>query len=255
MAYHSSASFRPGVAGQFGSSHPHLISHISLQDKSESLSKPMYEDMKNIQYWITAINSDEKPDIDSKVPSSPDGIFAHPFNSFRHHGPCDLQDDEYGSCDDLDDLMTFDISHWLAHHMKSLSDSSADTAASSIVPDSEAAAAQYINIAWDSPWYRLPGTSSPISSSPLPDSYSCACSPDVRQAMAQQELLLDFFHEELRRIIPSAHNYNSAWLEDVDPDLVLSPVQSYEELCWQSAVSDPHMIYKPHPDVPVGLGD
>lgn len=221
---------------------------MSLRDKSESRPKPMYEDMKNIQYWITAVNS---PDIDSKVPSSPDGIFAHPFNSFGHHGPCDLQDDEYGSCDGLDGLMTFDISPWLAHHMKSLSDSSDDTAASSTVSDSEAAA-QYIDIAWDSPWYRLPGTSIPISSSPLPDSYSCACSPDVRQAMAQQELLLDFFHEELRRIIPGAHDYDSAWLEDVDPDLVLSPVQSYEELCWQSAVSDTHRL---HPDVPVGLGN
>lgn len=257
MAFHSSASLRPGVAGQFGSSHPHLISHTSLRDKSlefeESRSKPMYEDMKNIQYWITSVNSGEKPDIASKVPSSPDGIFAHPFNFFGHH-PCDLQDDEYGSCDGLDSLMTFDISPWLAHHMTSLSDSSDDTAASSAVTDSEDAA-QYINIAWDSPWYRLPGTSSPVSSSPLHDSYSCACSPDVRQAMAQQELLLDFFHEELRRIIPGAHDYNSAWLEDVDPDLVLSPVQSYEELCWQSAVSDIHMIHKPCPDVPVGLGD
>lgn len=251
MPSHSSPSFRPGVAGQFDSSHPHLISHISLQDRSESLSKPMYEDMKNIQYWITAVNSGEKPDIDSKVPSSPDGIFAHPFNSCGDCGPCDLQDDEYGSCDGLDGLMTFDISPWLAHHMKSLSDSSDDTTASFTVPDDEAAA-QYINIAWDSPWYRLPGSSSPISSSPLPDSYSCACSPDVRQAMAQQELLLDFFHEELRRIIPGTHDYNSAWLEDVDPDLVLSPVQSYEELCWQSAVFDTHNL---RPDVPVGLGD
>ncbi|KAG1882398.1 hypothetical protein F4604DRAFT_1953432 [Suillus subluteus] len=249
MAYHSSASLRTGVAGQFDSSYPHFISHISLRDKSESRSKPMYEDMKNIQFWITAVNLGEKPDIDSKVPSSPDGIFAHPFSSFGD--PCDLQDDEYGSCDGLDGLMTFDISPWLANHMKSLSDSSDDTATNSTVPDSEATA-QYINIAWDSPWYRLPGTSSPISSSPLPDSYSCACSPDVRQAMAQQELLLDFFHEELRRIIPSTHDYNSAWLEDVDPDLVLSPVQSYEELCWQSAVFDTH---KCHPDVPVGLGD
>lgn len=249
MTYHSSASFRPGVAGQFDSSHPHLISHISLRDKSESRSKPMYEDMKNIQYWITAVDSG---DIDSKVPSSPDGIFAHPFNSFGHQRPCDLQDDEYGSCDGLDDLMTFDISPWLAHHMRSLSDSSDGTATtSSTVPDSEAAA-QYIDIAWDSPWYRSPGTSSPISSSPLPDSYSCACSPDVRQAMAQQELLLDFFHEELRRIIPDAYDYNTAWLEDIDADLVLSPVQSYEELCWQSAVFDCH---KPRPDVPVGLGD
>ncbi|KAG1738255.1 hypothetical protein EDB19DRAFT_1714883 [Suillus lakei] len=230
MAFHSSASLRPG----------------SLEFE-ESRSKPMYEDMKNIQYWITSVNSGEKPDIASKVPSSPDGIFAHPFNFFGHH-PCDLQDDEYGSCDGLD-------SPWLAHHMTSLSDSSDDTAASSAVTDSEDAA-QYINIAWDSPWYRLPGTtSSPVSSSPLHDSYSCACSPDVRQAMAQQELLLDFFHEELRRIIPGAHDYNSAWLEDVDPDLVLSPVQSYEELCWQSAVSDIHMIHKPCPDVPVGLGD
>lgn len=252
MAYHSSASFRTGVAGQFDSSYPHLISHISLRDQSEPRSKLMYEDMKNIQYWITAVNLGEKPDIGYKVPSSPDGIFAHPFSSFGDHGPCDLQDDEYGSCDGLDDLMTFDISPWLAHHMKSLSDSSDDTAGSSTVPDSEAAA-QYINIAWDSPWYRLPGTSSPISSSPLLDSYSCACSPDVRQAMAQQELLLDVFHEELRRIIPGTHDYNTAWLDDVDPDLVLSPVQSYEELCWQSAAKfDTH---KPRPDVPVGLGD
>ncbi|KAG2050909.1 hypothetical protein BDR06DRAFT_623802 [Suillus hirtellus] len=250
MAYHSSASFRPGVAGQFDSYHPHFMSQISPQDESGSRSKPIYEDVKNIQYWITGVKSDEKPNIDSKVPSSPDGIYVHPFNFIGHEGPCDLQDDEYGSCDDLDGLVTFDISPWLAHHMKSLSGGSDDTAASSTVPDSEAAA-QYINIAWDSPWYRLPGTDSPISSSPLPDSYSCACSPDVRQAIAQQELLLDFFHDELRRIIPSAYNYSTAWLEDIDPDLVLSPVRSYEELCWQSAISD----HKSRPDVPVGLGD
>ncbi|KAG2351398.1 hypothetical protein BDR07DRAFT_1501560 [Suillus spraguei] len=136
--------------------------------------------------------------------------------------------------------------------MESLSDSrSDDTATSPTVPESEAAA-QYIDIAWESPWYRSPGTNSPLSSSPLADSYSCACSPDVRQTMAQQELLLDFFHEELRRIIPDNHDYNSTWLEGVDPDLVLSPVQSYEELCWQSAVSDTY-IRRPH--VPVGLGD
>lgn len=212
----------------------------------------MYGDIKNIQYWITAVNLDGKPDIYPKVPSSPDGFFAHPFNSSGHRGPYDTQDDEYESCDGLDGLMTFDISPWLAHHMKSPSDSSDDTAASSAVPDSEAAA-QYIDIAWDSPWYRLPGSTSPVSS-PLHDSYSCACSPDVRQAMAQQELLLDVFHEELRRIIPSAHDYNSAWLEDVDPDLVLSPVQSYEELCWRSVVPDTH-IHRPRPDVPIGLGD
>ncbi|KAG2362422.1 hypothetical protein BDR07DRAFT_1376501 [Suillus spraguei] len=129
----------------------------------------MYEDMKSIQYWITAVNSDDRPNIDSKVPSSPDGIFAHPFNSFGHNAPCDLQDD-YESCDGLE-----------AHHMEYLSDScSDDTAASSTVPE------------------------------------------NVWQAMAQQELLLDFFHEELRRIIPGTHNYNSSWLEGVDPDLVLS---------------------------------
>ncbi|KAG2067894.1 hypothetical protein BDR04DRAFT_1104276 [Suillus decipiens] len=252
MTYHSTASFPPRVAGQFEPSHPDLISHISLREQSESRSKPMYEDMKSIQYWITTVNSDEKPDIDSKVPSSPDGIFAHPFSSFSHNGPCDIQDDEYGSCDDLDGQMTFDISPWLAHHMESLSDSrSDDTAASSTVPESEAAA-QYIDIAWDSPWYRSPGTSSPISSSPLPDSYSCACSSDVRQAMAQQELLLDCFYEELHRIIPETHDYDFTWLEGVDPDLLLSPVQSYQEVCWQSVVPD---TYKPRPDVPIGLGD
>ncbi|KAG2158591.1 uncharacterized protein EDB93DRAFT_1245821 [Suillus bovinus] len=249
MAYHPS-SFRSGVAGQLDSSHPHLISQIPLRDKSGLRSKPMYEDMKNIQYWMTGVKSEEKPNIDSKVPSSPDGIYAHPFNFISHRGPCDLQDDDYESSDDHDGLMTFDISPWLAHHMRSLSDSSDDTATSTTVPDNEATT-QHININWDSPWYRPPETSSPIPSSPLSDSYSCACSQDVRQAMAQQELLLDFFHEELRRIIPSAYNYNSTWLEDVDADLVLSPVRSYEELCWQSAVSD----HKPRPGVPVELWD
>jgi len=204
---------------------------------------------------------DEKPDIDSKVPSSPDGIFAHPFNSCDLHNLHDLQDEEddkYGSCDGLDGLlMTSDTRAWLAHRIPSLSDSD-DSPATSTVSDSDPMA-QYIDVAWDSPWYRPPQSSSQISSSPLHDSYSCACSSDVRQAMAQQELLLVLFHEELRRIIPIDHDYNSAWLEDVDLDLVLSPVQSYEELCWQSAVSETHMTvqrqHRPLPDVPVGFGD
>ncbi|KAG1726878.1 uncharacterized protein EDB91DRAFT_1263398 [Suillus paluster] len=259
MAYRSSASFRPEVAGQSGSSHPRLISHIPLQDEileiEESRSRPIYEDMKNIQYWIKTVNSNEMPDINCNVPSSPNGIFTHPFNSFSLYDHCDMQDEgdgEYGSCDGLGGLVTFDISAWLAHDMPSLSDSSDDTTAASAISD---AAPQYIDIAWDSPWYRLPGSCSPITSSPPHDSYSCACSPDVRQAMEQQELLLDLFHDELRRIIPSSHGYNSAWLEDVDPDLVLSPVQSYEELCWQSAVSEIHVTRKPFPDVPVGPWD
>lgn len=149
-------------------------------------------------------------------------------------------------------------SAWVAHHMPYLSDSGSDSTATSAVSDGDTAA-QTIDIAWDSPWYRLPQAGSPISSSPLYESYSCACSPDVRQAMAQQDLLLDLFHEELRRIIPIGHDYDSGWLEDVDPDLVLSPVESYEELCWQSAVSEAHTTIerqrRPLPDVPVGCGD
>ncbi|KAG0700200.1 hypothetical protein DFH29DRAFT_933127 [Suillus ampliporus] len=247
MAHRSSARFRPDVAGQFGSSRSHFMSHISLRDETleieESRPRPMYEDTKNIQYWIIGVNSNEKPDVDCKVPSSPDGTFTHPFNSDLHD-PSDLEDEEggeYGSCDGLGGLMTFDINAWLAHDMSSLSDSSEDTAATSAISD---AAAQYIDIAWDSPWYRVPGPSSPTSSSLLHDSNSCACSPDVRQAMAQQEFLLDLFHEELRRIIPSGHDYNSAWLEDLDPDLVLSPVQSYEELCWRTTVSETHVTHE-----------
>jgi len=221
----------------------------------------MYEDTKNVRYWITAVNSGEKLDIDPKVPSSPD---VHPFNSCGLHVPYyDIlreeghDDNEY--CDDLGGLsMTLDASVWLAHHMPSLSDSGSESTATSAISDSDAMA-QFIDIAWDSPWYRPPRNSSPISSSPLHDSHSSACSPDLRQAIAQQELLLDFFHEELRRIIPSDHEYDSTWLEDVDPDLVISPVQSYEELCWQSAVLEAQTTIirpnKPLPDVPVGFGD
>lgn len=192
-----------------------------------------------------------------KVPSSPD---VHPSISYRLHVTPDVWEQGDDKSEYRDGLSTTsDASAWLTHRMPSLSDCGSDSTATSAVCDSDAMA-QFIDIAWDSPWYRLPQPNSPISSSPLHDSYSCACSPDVRQAMAQQDLLLDLFHEELRRIIPSDHSYDCDWLEDVDPDLVLSPVQSYEELCWQAATSDTHMTIqrrqpRPLPDVPVGCGD
>ncbi|OAX34464.1 hypothetical protein K503DRAFT_785744 [Rhizopogon vinicolor AM-OR11-026] len=219
----------------------------------------MYEDTKNVRYWITAVNSGEKLDVDCTVPSSSD---VHPFISCSLHIPYDMgeeRDDGSEYCDGLGGLsMTLDASDWLAHHMPSLSDSGSDSTATSAISDSDSKA-QIIDIAWDSPWYRPPQVNSPMSFSPLHDSHSCACSPDVRQAMAQQDLLLDLFHEELRRIIPNGDDYDSAWLDDVDPDLVLSPVESYEELCWRSSVSERHMTIERQrrslPDVPVGYGD
>ena len=200
----------------------------------------------------------EKLEIDPTVPS-PSGVYPH--NSCDSHSPYDMRDEGEGGydeyCDGLGGLsVTSDASAWVAHRMPYLSDSGSDSTATSAVSDGDSAA-QTIDIAWDSPWYRPPQAGSPISSSPLHESYSCACSPDVRQAMAQQDLLLDLFHEELRRIIPIGHDYDSGWLEDVDPDLVLSPVESYEELCWQSAVSEAPMTIerRRRPDVPVGCGD
>lgn len=163
-------------------------------------------------------------------------------------------DDEHDCCGGLS--VTFDA---LTPHMLSPEPSESNSTATSVASNDDPMA-QFIHIAWDSPWFCLPRTSNPISSSPPHGSHAFACSSDVRQAMAHQELLLDLFHEELRRIIPSDNDYDCAWVEDIDPDLVLSPVQSYEELCWRAATYELPMTIlrqnKPDlPDVPVGCED
>lgn len=122
--------------------------------------------------------------------------------------------------------------------------------------------AQYIAIPSDSPWYHPPSPSpGPVTAHEITTAaYALSCSSDVRQAIAQQELLLAIFHEELRRIVPRADGtaYDSVWLEDVDADLVLSPLDTYADLCWESTVCEkaPSLwLGRPMPDVPIGFDD
>ena len=177
-----------------------------------------------LQSDLSPPHQGEKPEIDSEIPSSLDVALSKPFGV---QDPRDLQDvlhDKYESFGSAGSLSTIDdVCHWLAHHMPSAYDSSDSTG--TVTSDGDA-----ITTSIDVTWHKLPPTRDPPSS-PLRDCCSCACSQDVRRAMAQQGVLLSVFHEELRRIIPNDQDYNSTWLEEVDSALVLAPLQGDEDIC------------------------
>lgn len=177
---------------------------------------------------------------------------THPFRT--PHSPFS---DEFAS--DSDISFCFAASAWAPEVFASsyYGDSDESLSDSSLSDD-----AQYITIPFDSPWYRRPSPSpGPVSAHEFSAlEFAHSCSSDVRQAIAQQELLLAIFHEELRRIVPRADGvaYGSEWLEDVDADLVLAPLETYADLCWESAVcgmSSALWSERPMADVPIGFDD
>lgn len=179
---------------------------------------------------------------------------THPFRSFR---PRSLFSDE----SELESNATFpfDASAWAPEVITSSYHDDSDESRSELSLSGDA---QYITIPSDSPWYRLPSPSpGPFSAHEFcTAAYANSCSSDVRQAIAQQELLLAIFHEELRRVVPNDRGaeYDSDWLEDVDTDLVLAPLETYADLCWKSAVCEKSptlRLDRPIPDVPIGFDD
>jgi hypothetical protein len=179
---------------------------------------------------------------------------THPFRTYRPHSPFS---DEFDSESDVS--FPFDASAWAPEVFASSPYYDSDECRSE---SSLSADAQYITIPSDSPWYRLPSPSpGPISAHELTTAvYAHSCSTDVRQVIAQQELLLAIFHEELRRIVSrnDGTKYDSDWLEDMDVDIVLAPLETYADLCWESAVCEKSptlRLDRPIPDVPIGFDE
>jgi len=138
------------------------------------------------------------------------------------------------------------------------SDSETDVDSNS---DSEA---QYITISPGSPWWKAPPSSHSVSFDTLVDDdldqEDASSSDSLSQALQQQQLLVGFFYDELRRIIPGDHPYDDDWLKEVDAKLLLEPVESFEEACRRSMAPASRPLStdfgsKPRPDVPVDLND
>jgi len=218
--------------------------------------KQMYGNSESIKSWIDAIDRANKSVFKQ---DDSDGVhvfeFAmHPFRTYRPHSPFS---DEFESESDVS--FPFDASAWAPEVFSSSYDDDSDESRSESTLSADA---QYITISSDSPWYRLPSPSpGPVSAHELSTAvYANSCSSDVRQAIAQQELLLSIFHEELRRVVPrdDGAEYDSDWLENMDVDLVLAPLETYADLCWESAVREKSpalRLDRPIPDVPIGFDE
>lgn len=189
--------------------------------------------------------------------SDDSNVFEFATHPFRTYCPRFPFSDELESESDVS--FPFDASAWAPEVFTASYDDNSDEthSDSSLTPD-----AQYITIPSDSPWYRLPSPSpGPISAHEFSTAaYANSCSSDVRQAIAQQELLLAIFHEELRRVVPrdDGAEYDSDWLGNVDVDLVLAPLETYADLCWESAVCEKpptQRVDRPMPDVPMGFDE
>ncbi|KIJ04794.1 hypothetical protein PAXINDRAFT_21916 [Paxillus involutus ATCC 200175] len=218
--------------------------------------KSMYEDSESIKSWIDTIYHAEKSVFQLDDSKAVDALAFSP-HTFRDRGAPSPVSEDFDS--DSSASFCFDTSAWVLKHLVPVSDDDDESDSASTPSDDEA---QYLSIPSDSPWYRQPSP----SPEPIVDQEFCtgtypnSCSSDVRQVISQQEHLLVIFHEELRRIIPHGNGaeYNSAWLEDVDPDLVLAPIETYEDLCWEAVVSErspTRRLTRPLPDVPIGFGD
>ncbi|KAF8554837.1 hypothetical protein OG21DRAFT_1484378 [Imleria badia] len=220
--------------------------------------KQMYGNSESIKSWINAIDRANKFGIE--LDGSDDSnlnVFefaSHPFRTYCPHSPFS---DELESESDVS--FPLDASAWAPEVFASSYDDDSDESRSE---SSLSADAQYITIPSDSPWYRLPPPSpGPVSAHEfITAAYANSCSSDVRQAIAQQELLLAIFHDELRRVVPRGDGaeYNSDWLGDVDVDLVLAPRETYADLCWEAAVCEKSptlRLDRPMPDVPTGFDE
>ncbi|KIK96345.1 hypothetical protein PAXRUDRAFT_826057 [Paxillus rubicundulus Ve08.2h10] len=222
---------------------------------SSTCLKSMYEDSEFIKTWIDTIYYADKSVFqldDSQIVDA----FAFSLHTFNRGAPSPVAED-FDS--DSSASFRFDTLARVSEHLVPISDGDDESDSVSTPSDDEA---QYLSIPSDSPWYRQ---SSP-SPEPIMDqefhtgTYPNSCSNDVRQVISQQEHLLVIFHEELRRIILhcAGAEYNSAWLQDVDANLVLAPIETYEDLCWKAVVSErspTRRLTRPLPDVPVGFGD
>jgi len=259
MAFQDS---RPRVAGQdflyMDMAFSSEISHSFQGVRSSPIPcKQMYRDNESIQSWINGVHYPSKSVFNPEDPGDTN-VFkfaSHPFRACLPHSP-------FSDEDDSDSEVSFSSDSWAwapAILEPSYVDSGEIRSESSISDD-----AQYFTIPSDSPWYRPPPSPSPgpVSAHEFNTAlYAKSCSSDVRQAIAQQELLLAIFHRELRRVMPrdDTSDYDSDWLEDMDADLVLAPLETYADLCWESAISgeQPPVLRsdRPIPDVPMGFDD
>ncbi|KAG6382063.1 hypothetical protein JVT61DRAFT_701 [Boletus reticuloceps] len=235
--------------------------------------KQMYRNNESIKSWIAAIDrvslvalhalivANRALQADKPVSklNGPDdsNVFKFATHPFRTYCPRSPFSDGFESESDIS--FSLDASVWAPEVFASsyYDDSDESPSESSLSDD-----AQYITIPVDSPWYRRPSPSpGPVSAHEfITAAYANSCSSDFRQAIAQQELLLAIFHEELRRVVPrnDGAEYDSDWLEVMDVDLVLTPLETYADLCWESAVcekSPPLRLSRPIPDVPTGFDE
>ncbi|KAI6009881.1 hypothetical protein EDC04DRAFT_847885 [Pisolithus marmoratus] len=215
--------------------------------------RSMYEDTWTVKSWVKAVYYAGNPEATSNISDDPNVVtFVHPtFREMGHLSACDS---------DFDIPACPDDPTWLSDlHFTSYDDSD-DSGTTSAFSDDDRA--QYIRISSDSPPYRHSESRPEPTPSPefAAESFVNSCSSGVRQVIAQQELLLAIFHAELQRMIPrdDESEYNPGWLDDVDPEVLLSPMEVYEDLCWRSAVSDKYaacQLTRPLADVPIGFGD
>ncbi|KAF9237873.1 hypothetical protein BU15DRAFT_62891 [Melanogaster broomeanus] len=217
-------------------------------------STSMYEDSESIKSWINTIYYKS---VFQLVDSDAVNALILSHHPCRDCGTPSPRSDDFDS--DSSASFCFDAPAWVPEDRVPIYYDSDESGSASTLSDDEA---QYISIPSDSPWYRQPSPSpEPISTREFyTGTYPNSCSDDVRQVIAQQEHLLAIFHEELRRIIPHADGaeYNSDWLEDMDADVVLAPVETYQDLCWESVVSEKsptRRLTRPLADVPIGFGD
>ncbi|KAH7921025.1 hypothetical protein BV22DRAFT_1049933 [Leucogyrophana mollusca] len=271
------------VAGQHQDlpSHSHsTFPHIAELDEGflgagPSPTRSMYGDSTTLEAWIKTVCQAAQVEVEAGPATftKRNDIYSselHPYN--HYYSPAEDYDSEDSSI-----AAIFRDSPWVpAPPSTILEDSDDSTTSESSASDSDfgESEAQYISIPSDSPWYR-PASPSPDLRSDSPcdaffsGTFPMSCSSDVRQAIAQQELLLDIFHKELRRIVPRDYDddaswygghYDTDWLEDVDPEVVLAPMESFEDLCWDSVVGEDSgwekaMEVTRRLDVPVGCGD
>ncbi|KAH0829051.1 hypothetical protein J3R83DRAFT_2507 [Lanmaoa asiatica] len=227
---------------------------------SHTPGKQMYGDSDSIKSWINTIDrAQANPSVFTLDSFDGADVFqfaTHPFRACHPHSPFS---DEFESENDVSFCLPDASACASEMFASSYYDDSDESRSESSLSDD----AQYITIPSDSPWYRLPSSSpGPIFAHELTTAaYASSCSSDVRQAIAQQEHLLAVFYEELRRVVPrdGGAEYDPDWLGDVDADLVLAPLETYADLCWESAVCEksPNSLQldRPMPDVPIGFDE
>jgi len=212
----------------------------------------MYSDGDALQAWLQSVHLDTYGDeflyASSKKPYS--HPYSYPSGSFS--------DDELDKSETASDISEiFRNATWLTTAPLDMVDPGTDESISSCSDSSSEA--QYISIPYGSPWYRahvspVPSLSVPSSAPPedLTSRDFNSCSPAVQQLITQQEYLLRVFHDELRRTVPSGGGYDTDWLDDVDPEVLIAPTETFEDLCWEmsSRESSPELLRDHLVDIP-----